>query len=407
MADVVVVGAGMAGLAAAVHLTEAGFEVLVLEASDGVGGRVRTDEVDGFRLDRGFQVYLTAYPEGTRILDLEALDLQPFEPGAVVWTDGALHRVADPLRRPGAMPATLRAPIGSFSDKLRVARLRWSIGRGDPGDLLGGPDITTMEWLQAEGFTSRMIERFFRPLLGGITLDRDLGGPARVSTFVLRMLTDGAAAVPGAGMGAIPQQLAGRLPRGALRLHSRVEALDERGVVLADGERIDTPAVVVATEGPEAARLAGIDPVGSKAIAAFWFAAAEPPFADPILALDGDGDGTVCTVAPMSTVAPGYAPPGRALIAVESFLDPAAGEAPVRARLREMFGSPADDWELLRSDVISHAQPRRDPPFVATLPARLGEGRYVAGDHRTTPSINGALRSGRLAAEAVAAGSVT
>ena len=235
---VVIVGAGLAGLSCARELNRRGFEVSVLEASDGVGGRVRTDRVDGFQMDRGFQVYLTAYPEGRAALDHEALDLRPFEPGALIWYDGRLHRVADPFRKPGALWSTLRAPVGSPFDKLRVARLRSALRKAEPSELIeADDDRTTIEALRELHFSDRMIDRFFRPLFAGITLDRSLDTSAKVFRFVFAMLSSGDAAVPAAGMGAIPQQLADGLPDGTVRLGATVERVDGGHVGVAGGRR--------------------------------------------------------------------------------------------------------------------------------------------------------------------------
>ena len=173
-AEVVVVGAGLAGLSAARRLHEAGRTVVVLESSDGVGGRVRTDVVDGYRLDRGFQVVLTAYPELHAQFDLEALDIRCFDPGAMVWDGRRLSTVGDPLRRPRTLLPTVTSPVGSVGDKLRVMRQRLRLGRSSATDLLRGEDVETIAALRDEGFSDRMIERFFRPLVGGIQLDPSL-----------------------------------------------------------------------------------------------------------------------------------------------------------------------------------------------------------------------------------------
>lgn len=157
--------------------------MLVLEASDGVGGRVRSDVVDGFVLDRGFQVLLTAYPEARRQLDLDALELRCFEPGALVRTGGGFHRVADPFRDPLAAFATLRAPIGGLADKLRMLRLRRTLTGSEVPDLMRAEDVSTRESLESFGFSTGMIEAFFEPLAGGFLLDPHRGsceaGPQR------------------------------------------------------------------------------------------------------------------------------------------------------------------------------------------------------------------------------------
>lgn len=186
--QVIIVGAGLAGLACARTLHQAGLPFLLLEAADGLGGRVRTDRVEGFLLDRGFQVLQTAYPEAKRVLDYRALDLRAFAPGALVYFDGRLHRVADPWRQPQYLPATLLSPIGTLADKLRVARLRWRACRGGVDELFRRPETTTWEALRGQGFSASIIERFFRPFFSGVFFDRELAATSRMFEFVFRML---------------------------------------------------------------------------------------------------------------------------------------------------------------------------------------------------------------------------
>jgi len=404
--DVVVVGAGMAGLACATDLVRAGVGCTVLEASDGVGGRVRTDVVDGYRLDRGFQILLTAYPAVRARLDLAALDLRPFAPGALVRTERGLVEVADPLRRPGRIPATLAAPIGSLADKVKVAALVAQVRLPSVRRLLERPETTTRRRLADAGFSDRMVETFWRPLFAGIQLDPDLDVSSRRFDLILRMLASGPTAVPAAGMGAVPAQLAAGLPEGTVTLGARVERLEGRSVHLADGRVLTPRAVVVATEGPEAHRLAGgtvADP-GSRAVACCWFAAPAPPVAGSSLVLDGTGAGPARNLAVLSEVAPSYAPPGRALVAAAvpgpDALDPGVADR-VADQLARWFGSTTAEWAPLRTDVIAHGQPSQTPPLTLRQPVDLGGGRFVCGDHRDTASLQGALVSGGRAARAV------
>ena len=406
--DVVVVGAGLAGLCCAQDLSRAGVEARVLEASDGVGGRVRTDRVDGYLLDRGFQILFTGYPEVRRRVDLAALQVSAFEPGAVVRVDGGFHRVADPLRRPLSIPATLRAPIGSLADKARLARLVMDVRTHPVADLLRRPETSTAERLSRAGFSERMIESFWRPLFAGIQLDPGLEVSSRRFDVILRMLAEGRTGVPRLGMGAVPAQLAATLPDGTVRLGARVAALAPGRVVLEGGERVTARAVVVATDGPSAHRLVGdrvADP-GSRAAACCWFSTAGPPIRGATLVLDGTAGAPARNVAVMSEVAPSYAPAGRSLVAAAvpgpDALDPTVTDR-VRHQLARWFGSTVDEWEHLRTDVIPHGQPAQSPPFRPKQAVALGQGIFVCGDHRDTASLQGAMFSGGRAATAVLA----
>jgi phytoene dehydrogenase-like protein len=406
-AEVVVVGAGMAGLACAHHLARAGVTATVLEASDRVGGRVRTERVEGFLVDRGFQVLLTAYPEARALLDLDALALGSFCPGALVRSGGRFHRLSDPWRRPQHLVATLRAGVGGLGDKLRVARLTAEIGRPTLEELLERPETTTLERLRRAGFSAAMIDRFFRPFLGGVFLERDLATSSRLADFVLRCFASGEAALPAAGMGAIPAQLAAALPGGTVRTGAAVVRVAPGQVETAAGETVTAAAVVVTVEAPAAAGLLGTAlPAPFRAVTCLSFAAVRPPVAEPVLILDGDGTGPVNNLCVPSEVSRGYAPAGAALVSASVLGDPAASdadlEAAVRRQLRGWFGQQVDGWRHLRTDRVRHALPRQEPPLAPSgQPARVAPGLYRAGDALATASLNGAMASGRRAAAAV------
>lgn len=401
-ADVVIVGAGLAGLVAARVLESNGITSTVLEASDGVGGRVRSDTVDGFVLDRGFQVLLTGYPELHRHLDLAALDLRMFEPGALVWRRGRGTVVGDPFRRPRTLWSTATASIGTVQDKARIALLRARLLRADPRQLLRGDDIPTMAALRGMGFSSAMIERFFRPLVGGIQLDPSLGTSRRMFDVIFRTLADGDSAVPARGMGEITAQLASRLRTSRVHLDTAVTAVRPGRVDVAGGRSISARSIIVATEGPVASRLLGLPEVGSRAAGCVYFTADVAPVDGAYVILDGHGNGPVYNVAVMSHVSPAYAPAGRHLIAaampgtVEGDLESAA-----RRQLRSWWGPQVDNWRHLRTYRIPHGQPDQTPPFSPKQRVSLGEGLFVCGDHRDTGSIQGAMYSGRRCAEAV------
>ena len=401
--DVVIVGAGLAGLVAARVLEQNGIAPLLLEASDGVGGRVRSDIVDGFILDRGFQVLLTGYPEVKNNLDVEALDLRAFEPGANVWREGKSHIVGDPFRRPLTLVSTTFAPIGTVWDKARIALMRTKLKRTDPKQLLRGQDMPTATALRAMGFSSKMIERFFRPLVGGIQLDPSLSTSRRMFDVIFRTLANGDSVVPAHGMGQISEQLAASLTTTSLHLNTPVTAVSSGSVTVASGQTISAKAIIVATEGPVAAKLLGLPPVESRSAGCVYFSAPQPPVDGAYIILDGHGQGPVLNVAVMSLVSPHYAPEGKHLIAaalpgvIDGDLEDLA-----RTQLRSWWGPQVDAWTHLRTYKIPHGQPGQDAPFSPKKKVSLGDGLYVCGDHRDTGSTQGAMYSGRRCAELVA-----
>jgi phytoene dehydrogenase-like protein len=403
--DTVVVGAGLAGLCAALDVQAAGRSVQLLEASDGVGGRVRTDHVDGFLLDRGFQVLLTAYPEVQRRLDLAALDLRAFDPGALVWRGERGHVVGDPFRKPTTAWSTATAPIGSVADKIRIAALRRDVRRAPVPELLRRPDGSTLDFLRERGFSDAIIDRFFRPLFGGVQLDPSLATSSRMFTTIFRMLADGDSAVPAHGMGAIPLQLADRLRPGTLRLNSTVTSIGDGRVHLAGGAVLHAESVIVATEGPTAARLVGRPAGGARPVACVYFDAAVAPVASKLVVLSGDGSGPALNVAVMSNVARTYAPVGRHLVAAAVPAPPAVSDVDlellVRTQLRRWWGSGVDEWRHLRTYRIAYGQPDQSPPLAPKRSVAFGGGVFVCGDHRDTGSIQGAMFSGRRCAQAV------
>jgi len=406
---VVIVGGGLAGLACAARLTEAGQPVRVLEASDGVGGRVRTDEVDGFRLDRGFQVLLTAYPDVRRTLDAGALDLRPFWPGSVVRFRGKFHVLGDPFRRPLDLLPTVFNPIGSLADKLRTARLRLELAKLDVEACLAGDDVPTASWLRQRGFSEAFVDRFFRPFLGGVFLDRELSSSSRMFRFVFRNFAAGDTCVPAKGMGRIPDQLAGRLPEGSVRVGAHVVHVEPRGVTLEGGEAIAARRVVVAVDAATASRwIAGLPERHWNGVTCLYFEAPAPPARGARLVLNGDGTGPVHNLAVMSEVSADYAPAGRALVSVSCLGVPDDEErlrSEVMDQLEDWYGPPSAAWRHLRTYRIPRALPSQPPGALEPprRPVTTADGLFVCGDHLETSSLQGAMACGRRAAEAVLA----
>jgi phytoene dehydrogenase-like protein len=300
-----------------------------------------------------------------------------------------------------------------MSDKLRVARLRSQVMRADVDSLFAAPNSSSLEFLRAFGFTSNMIDRFFRPFFGGVFLERELATSSRMLQFVFRMFAAGDTALPAEGMGAIADQLAGPWPQGRIRFHTEVVRIEGTTVTLASGDQLRARAVVVATESQVAAKLVEvIQPPGVRNVTCLYFAGEKPPIEEPILVLDADRQGPVNNLCVPSNVSPTYAPPGGSLISA-TVLSPTATsdrelERLVRSHLGGWFGSAVDRWKHLRTYRISNALPAIEPcwnPDRPTEPCLDGilPGVYVCGDHRENPSIQGAMASGRRTADQVLA----
>lgn len=407
--DVLIIGAGLAGLSCARHLADASISFQIIEASDGIGGRVRTDQQEGFLFDRGFQVLLTAYPEAQRTLDYHALDLKKFTPGSFSWFAGRMNKLIDPWRTPGGWTEAFKSDFGTLMDKLRILRLRSRLRHSSIEQLFQRPETSTKDALQSAGFSEEFVHRFFRPFFGGILLDGELKSSSRMFEFVFKMLSEGDIAVPAAGMGAIPAQIVSHLPENSIRFNTHAESLHENELTLAGGESLTARAIVVAADGPSAAHLVGEAEPASRSVTCFYYSADEPPVHEPMLVLNGDGAGPVNNFAVVSQVAPTYAPAGKSLISVSVLGTQQLTEQQlggfIIAQMKNWFGPVARSWQYLRSYRIPHAQPRQFPGALEPpqRPVRIRPGVYLCGDHRDNASIHGAMVSGRRAAEAVLA----
>ena len=405
---VIIVGAGLAGLSCARRLLEDDIPFLILEADQRIGGRLKTDNIDGFTLNHGFQVLQTAYPEARRVLAYDRLGLRPFAAGAIIRIDGRFHHIADPWRHPRDLWSTLSAPIGTMGDRLRMLRLALNVRRGTPSRIFQEQDMPTMKFLRSKGFSQKIIQRFFKPFFAGVCLDPEINASSRVFQYIFRIFAVGDVALPGKGMAAIPVQMTDDLPPDRIRTGVRVESIQQGGVELTSGEAIPGQVVVLATEGPETARLLGTPQgMASRGELCLYFAANEPPIAEPYLILNGDGTGWINSLTVPSIVAPTYAPAGQHLISVvvigHRSADNATAEAAVRRELTEWVGTGVGDWQHLETYHIKHALPEQPPPMPdPTVPSAAEKpGIYVCGEYGSVPGIQWALLSGRQAAEQV------
>ncbi|XP_051147144.1 15-cis-phytoene desaturase, chloroplastic/chromoplastic [Andrographis paniculata] len=419
---VVIVGAGLAGLAAATRLHADGVPYLLVEASDAVGGRVRTDFVDGFTLDRGFQIFITAYPEARKLLDYDSLDLRRFYSGAQVFYGGRFHSVADPLRHFSDALQSLANPIGTAVDKALIALTRIRVLSKSDDEILTADEVRTVDLLRRIGFSDSILDRFFRPFFGGIFFDRELETTSRLFNFVFKCLALGDNTLPRNGISAIPEQLAGKLDPNSLLLNSRVASIDygsDEGAVavnLENGEVLRGElGVILAMEQSEAGKLlSGIiepppakKPVRSTVCLYFTVDSDRVPIKEPVLFLNGSGQGIVNNMFFATNVVASYAPPGMALVSVSlvGLYDSVPDEELVEEVKKELsgwFGPAAVGlWRYLRMYRIGFAQPNQCPPTDLLKDPKLKPGLYICGDYVTSATFDGALASGRRAVESL------
>ena len=418
---VIIVGAGMAGLTCAVYLKQAGVDALLLDAADGVGGRVRTDVVEGFRLDRGFQILLTAYPEARQLLDYTALDLRLFRSGALIRDQIAnasarWMTLLNPFQEPLSVFQTLASPIGTLGDKVRIFELMRRTQELSVSELFRQRPTTTLALLYEIGFSDRMIERFFRPFFGGVFLEDALTTSSNFFEFCFRMFFSGDAAVPARGIGAIPEQLASRLSPEQIRLRTLVRQINGNTVVLDSGETLTGGAVVLAVDAAQAVVLSGASAPGGRLFnhtTCTYFSATTSPGlgkirAKKLLMLNSNRSSAVHNLAVMSDVAPTYAPDGRTLISVSTqgleTVNEAALTERIQRELRDWFGADARTWRHLRTYHLPHALPAYNPApdgVDAAKSLKLTESLYQCGDQTAYPSLNAAMQTGREVAEMV------
>ncbi len=400
---VLIVGGGMAGLACAMTLQQAGVPFLLFEQDEKVGGRVQTDEFDGYRLDRGFQVLLTAYPEARKFLDYEKLELRKCYPGSRVWYKDKFHQVSDPFRHPLDGVCSVFNPIGSLGDKVKVGMLRLGLLSTRAME----DTLSTREALAELGYSEAMIDRFWKPFMRGVFLENELSTSVRKFEETFSLFAKGDTVLPRLGICEIPKQMAIRMPEDSIFLKQEVKKVGECSLVTSDGKEWQGRAVVLATEEPVANRLLRLKHLNREwnSVDCLYFSLPEKelPCTSPILHLDGSGTGPINNLTFISTLSD-CAPTGQALASASVIGKKEMGIDQVvelaNQQLSSWFGERAKKWGFLRAYRIRHAVPNCD--CVPDLETKKN-GVYRCGDYLGLPSIDSAMRSGRLVAESIIA----
>ncbi len=402
--DIAIVGAGLAGLAAAVECERKGFSVLLLESTDRVGGRIKTDEVEGFKLDHGFQVLLTAYEKANEVFDMQALRLQEFASGALITDGSGSFAIADPLRDKGKMLEMTFSRVGSIKDKIKMWQLTRKLQKRGSDEVFDGEAQSTMHYLQSLGFSARIISNFFQPFFGGIFLERELATPAAMFRYVFRYFALGGAGLPANGMQALPEQLASRLHKTELRLKSGVESVSQEGVLgLKSGENIVAKKVIIACD-PKRILPQMDQQMEYRSTITIYFAGSDKlKGMKRTIGLDARRSSPINNYCRLDEVQPGYAPAGQSLWSVTVRDGAQSTHLQVAEALAGLLRCKPGDLRHIKTYRIAYAlpvvaMPRNDIPAEQT---QLGSHVYLAGDYLLNGSIDAALRSGLRAAEAV------
>ena len=399
-----IIGAGIAGLVAATVLEGAGYSPIIVEASDSVGGRVKTDIVKGYQLDHGFQVLLEAYPLARKYLDYEALELQKLLPGALIFNRGKLNRIGDPLRDMGFFWSTLTSSVATLGDKFKIFKLNQSLKSKSITEIFETKEQTTQEYLHDFGFSKTVIELFFRPFFSGIFLENELRTSSRMFEFVYKMFGEGLAVIPRGGMGMIPNQIKDNLKTTTFLFGKRVIQVNDSDIVCEHGERIKTHLTIIATNPNPLIPNLQSQELQWKSCTNLYFETKTRQIKGPVIGLVADTNvlinnlfypSSVSTVSKMNTE----------LLSVTVTKEHGlADQALITQVIHELdYYCGIKDAKFIKLYTIPRALPDIDN-LVYDLDhknTKLKPTVFLAGDYLLNGSLNAAMLSGERAAEGV------
>lgn len=406
---ITIIGAGISGLTAAVYLHRKGFKIQILEASDHAGGRIKTDVVDGFRLDKGFQVLLTEYPETKALLDYEKLNLKRFLPGATVLYENGQFEIADPFRRPSALFSTVFAPVGTLKDKINTFFLKNKLVKISVPSIFNQTETETILQLKKYGFSAKMIDRFYKPFFSGIFLENELKTSSNMFDFVMKMFSEGDAALPELGMEEIPKQLVAMLPEDSIQYNMKVNAIENSKIMCENGKLVETDTIIIATEAIGlASNYIPKNKQNFHQVTNVYFEAKIAPTQKAVVVLNAAANKKwFNNLTVLTNVSKKYSSDERVLISVSLNGNPTVDDETLAKNMQleliNWYGNQVNDWKMIKVYRIKYALPNQEKVTneVLNTELQLDKNVFVCGDHLMNGSINAAMKSGRLVAELI------
>jgi protoporphyrinogen oxidase len=403
-----IIGAGISGLTAAYYLEKEGHQINIIEKSDRVGGRMKTDKVDGYLLDRGFQVFLTAYPEAKAILDYETLDLKYFMAGSAILTKNGLKEIGDPARELSLLFKTAFSLIPSISDKWNTLKLKTKSKSNSIDNIFANANNTTIAFLK-DNFSQNYIDNFWKPFYKGILLDNDLETSSQMFHYLFKMFTEGFATIPTLGMEEIPKQLASKLKNSEFFFNTAAVSIEGNTVHTQNGQTIEADVTLIATEaGNLASKYYNKLKTASNSVTNLYFVADSFDYKNPAIMLTPEAK-YVNNICCMNYVSKKYASDGKCLISVSVIPNDnqeiANLEKLVKSDLKPYFND-IDTWKHLKTYHIPYALPKQDKVinYLTAENHKIKDNLFICGDHLYNGSINAAMKTGRLAAKSILKG---
>jgi len=397
MKTAIVVGAGISGLSCALELEKNGYQVQILEKENHPGGRVHSDIVDGYILNRGFQVLQTGYPETKRLLDYKKLELCNLDSEVWIMNNNKIKKLYDPIQNPSSILKAAFSNVGTFWDKLHLLQLRQSTTSRSTDTIFQENEITSLEQIKNYGFSDSIINEFFKPLFGGAFLDSKLDTTSRMFKFVYKIFSIAPIAIPKYGMKSIPEQLEAKL-ESKISFNTNVIKLNNKNAFL-ENETLSADVIILAANHNSARQLIpSIEEISWNSTSCYYFIADSPPFSSKVVLLNGNNHGEINNVFVPTNISKSYSPNNKSIISV-STIGLNNSETEIRNELKNWFGNQTENWKLLHTYHIEQALPRMSVPSISH--SQYINGIHMCGDYLTSSSIHGSMYSGRMTAKQI------